>query len=365
MRRAVQIILTFALLVGLPLLGVSLAGKPIGQFLEFPPTTRYVEQAAFSWTAFVALFLFVASVIIPFLVVILDAPRVPRVYLLQQRPFPWWGWLGLVWLGLAWALAWTRLPWFETMQSHTFTPLWLGYIVVVNALTFQRTGHCLLRDRTGYFLALFPVSAVFWWFFEYLNRFVQNWYYVGASEFSALEYVVYATLPFSTVLPAVLSTIECLESVPSLDRAFRDLWPVDTRYPRALGWGGLLVSSASLTAIGIWPNYLFSLVWISPFLIMTSLQAVFGEETVLSKLKEGDWRPVWIPALAGLICGFFWEMWNSHSLAQWEYAVPYVHRFQLFEMPLLGYAGYLPFGLECVVFAGLVLGNGPRRTQSA
>jgi hypothetical protein len=29
--------------------------------------------------------------------------------------------------------------------------------------------------------------------------------------------------------------------------------------------------------------------------------------------------------------------------------VPFVHRFQIFEMPLLGYAGYLPFGLECLI----------------
>jgi hypothetical protein len=51
--------------------------------------------------------------------------------------------------------------------------------------------------------------------------------------------------------------------------------------------------------------------------------------------------------LAAVICGFFWEMWNSFSLAQWRYSIPFVHRFEIFAMPLLGYAGYLPFGLEC------------------
>ncbi len=354
MKRAVKICVSIILLGGLPLLGVFLAGEPLDRYLEFPPTTRYVDHAAFSWTAFVGVFFFVASVTIPFLVVILEAPKLPRVYLVQMRSFPWWGWLGITWLGLAWVLAWSRLPWVGVLQPHTFTPLWLGYIVVVNAVTFQRTSHCLLRDRTGYFLALFPLSALFWWFFEYLNRFVQNWYYIGVTEFSALEYFLYATLPFSTVLPAVLSTIECLESFPSLDRAFRDLWMIELKHAAALGWACLLLSCASLTAIAIWPNVLFPLVWISPFLIIISLQAVLGEETILSGLTRGDWRPVWLPALAGLTCGFFWELWNSHSLAHWEYAVPYVHRFQLFEMPLLGYAGYLPFGLECVVVAQLL-----------
>jgi hypothetical protein len=59
-------------------------------------------------------------------------------------------------------------------------------------------------------------------------------------------------------------------------------------------------------------------------------------------------------ALAALICGFFWEMWNFYSLAKWKYSIPFVHRFEIFEMPLLGYAGYLPFGLECMVIADLI-----------
>jgi len=31
----------------------------------------------------------------------------------------------------------------------------------------------------------------------------------------------------------------------------------------------------------------------------------------------------------------------------------YVQRFEIFEMPLLGYLGYLPFGLQCCVVADL------------
>ncbi|MCX5879514.1 MAG: hypothetical protein NTY44_10440 [Deltaproteobacteria bacterium] len=59
--------------------------------------------------------------------------------------------------------------------------------------------------------------------------------------------------------------------------------------------------------------------------------------------------------LAALLCGLFWEMWNFYSLAKWVYHVPFVQRFHLFEMPLLGYAGYLPFGMECLVVAEMVL----------
>ena len=60
-------------------------------------------------------------------------------------------------------------------------------------------------------------------------------------------------------------------------------------------------------------------------------------------------------ALAALICGWFWELWNVRSLAHWEYSIPFVDRFHLFDMPILGYAGYLPFGLECLAVADLFL----------
>jgi hypothetical protein len=47
-------------------------------------------------------------------------------------------------------------------------------------------------------------------------------------------------------------------------------------------------------------------------------------------------------------------MWNYWSLAKWEYRIPFVHRFLVFEMPILGYAGYLPFGLECALIGNMV-----------
>jgi hypothetical protein len=59
-------------------------------------------------------------------------------------------------------------------------------------------------------------------------------------------------------------------------------------------------------------------------------------------------------------------MWNFHSLARWEYAIPFVHRFPVFEMPVLGYAGYLPFGLECAAVGRLLseLTPGPASAES-
>ena len=274
---------------------------------------------------------------------------------LTSHAFPWWGWLGAALTALSWALAWNRFTWFEPLQPFTFTPLWLGYILLINALTFCRTGGCVMLDRPRYFLWLFPLSSGFWWFFEYLNRFVQNWYYIGAQEFTPLKYFLNATLPFSTVLPAVFGTTELLASYLLINAWLEQFRPILSTNMKIVGWGIFLLSSAGLTGIGIWPSYLFPLVWVAPLLLITSLQAVAGEETIFSVMGRGDWESLWVPALAAVVCGFFWEMWNYKSLPHWEYAVPFVHRFQIFEMPFLGYAGYLPFGLECMAVTQLFL----------
>jgi hypothetical protein len=47
-------------------------------------------------------------------------------------------------------------------------------------------------------------------------------------------------------------------------------------------------------------------------------------------------------------------MWNYKSLARWVYIVPFVQRFHIFEMPILGYSGYLTFGIECAVITGIL-----------
>ena len=59
-----------------------------------------------------------------------------------------------------------------------------------------------------------------------------------------------------------------------------------------------------------------------------------------------------------------WELWNFGSAAKWHYAIPYVERFRLFEMPLLGYVGYLPFGVLCVLVADVAASGmrGQRRS---
>lgn len=353
-RDVTAAVFFFVALVAFPLAGVVLDGQQLSRYLEFPPVTRYVEHAGFSWPVFGVVAGIIVAVVLTFDVRVFRQRQKEKALRGSARRFPWWGWLGVLTGSVAWVLAWSRFSWFAPLQRFTFSPLWFSYIVVVNALTWRRTGHCMLKDRPRFFLLLFPVSAAFWWAFEYLNRFVQNWYYVGAAGLTAWQYFLFATLPFSTVLPAVLGTFELLRSVPRAGAGLESFLPVSIGKPRTAAVAVLAASCLGMAGIGVWPDILFPLLWVSPLFVLTALQVLRGRTTVFSRITRGDWRYVYLAAMAALICGGFWEMWNACSFAQWRYAIPYVGRFRIFEMPVLGYAGYLPFGLECAVVGDLL-----------
>jgi hypothetical protein len=327
------------------------------KYLEFPPKTLYVEHAPFSLPVLLGLGLLTLLILLPFCCRAAGAfiTAKSNAAVINHAPsFPWWGYVGLLAGGMSWLLAWTRFTWFSGLQLHTFVPLWLSYILVMSALTHRRKGNCLMTRQPCAFLSLFLVSAVFWWFFEYLNRFVQNWYYVEVSRFSPLEYFMLASVSFSTVLPAVLSTREYLLTFPFFEKAFGSYIRLNPKSARSLAFVSFILFGIGLACIGLLPNVLFPLLWVSPLVIVVSLQTMMNERHILSDLSRGRWTIIVASAVSALICGFFWEMWNYFSMAKWVYSIPYVQTFHLFEMPLLGYAGYLPFGLECAVIGDMI-----------
>lgn len=346
-RAIAALVLACAGIWSAPLAGLALAGRPVSPYLGFPPRTEQVVPPPFDWGVFVAFAIPVLGAIALYAAALARAkPAAPA------RPaarFPWWGWLGLALAAASWGAAWSDPLQAPVLRARVFTLLWLGYVLTTNALAFRRNGTSLLTHRTRLLLALFPVSAAFWWLFEHLNQFVHNWYYSGAGSGDGWDYFLRATLPFSTVLPAVASTWAWLSRLPRV----ASLSLPALRGPAFLPWISLAAGLAALAAIGVEPDLLFPMLWLAPLLVVAGLAQSLAGETVFTPIARGDWRPVLQSALAALVCGFFWELWNAGSTGKWHYSVPYVQRFPLFEMPLLGYAGYLPFGVECALVIDL------------
>jgi hypothetical protein len=348
-----------ALILGLPLLGLLLAGYSLPPNLTIFPIPTEPGELSISWLACGMLALLIASTLTPAICRFFKFPVITRRQSFHPWPFPWWGWMALLWVAGSWTLAWTRFSWFEPWQPHTFPLLWVGYILALNALTYKRTGQCMMTHRPRLLCQLLLLSAGFWWAFEYLNQFVNNWHYVNLPDTSHFEYVLFTTIAFSTVLPAVLSTYEWLSTFPRLTVPFENWHSLPGMIVQPTGWVFFSVSSMGLGLIGIWPTLLFPLLWLCPLFLLLGIQFIRKEKTCFHGLVQGDWRPVFLSALAALLCGFWWELWNANSLVHWEYTLPYVHAFKIFKMPILGYAGYLPFGLTCLAITEFALGYQP------
>jgi hypothetical protein len=250
------------------------------------------------------------------------------------------GWLGLALLAVCWPLNWS-LPGMRT--AYLFFPLWLGYILVADALVLGRTGTSLWARSRRDFVLLFVTSVPVWWLFEAINRRTGNWEYLGSNAFTALEYYLLCTISFSTVMPAVFETAELVRSFPWVERLAAGPRILPTP---AINLGMFLGGGAMLALTLIWPKYCYPFVWTSLVLILEPLNYWLGRRHFLQQLQHGDWGLVVSLALGAVICGFFWEMWNYYSYPKWVYHTPGAQFLHVFEMPLLGYGGYVPFALE-------------------
>ncbi len=269
-----------------------------------------------------------------------------------QRTGKWpvHGWIGLALISLFWCLNWfldgTRTHW-------GFFPLWLGYSLTVDALVFRKKGRSLFTRTPGVWIGLFGVSAPAWWLFELINLRTRNWIYLGEESFTTLEYAAFSTLSFATVMPAVFGTAEWMGTWIRIRRI--GAGPVIRKRPALLQ--GLFAAGVLMMVLVVaWPELFFPLVWGSVFAMIEPLNAKLGNRSLLDDLDRGDWRPVICLAAGCLVCGFFWEMWNLHSWPKWVYRIPYADFLHLFEMPLAGYLGYIPFSLELFALYHMVAG---------
>ncbi len=343
-------------ILGLPPLGILFSENTLFPqlFLFSIPTTPGTSSIA--WSAFGIVAALITSAAFPYLWRLHSFHLASKPLPPKLQGFPWWGWFAGFWVFCSWCLAWSRLSWFAFWQAHTFSMLWFGYIVLLNALTYQRSTRCLILNRPRFLVCLFSFSAGFWWTFEYLNQFVKNWHYVNIPETSHVAYIFCTSISFATVLPTILSTYEWLKTFPQLTEPFKHWHPIPWIIHQNMGWLFLSLGSVGLFLIGIWPNLLFPLIWLSPLFLLLGSQIILKEPTFLQGVVQGDWRSVTLSALAALVCGFWWELWNAYSFVHWEYTIPHVHAFEIFEMPLLGYSGYLPFGILCLAVTEIGLG---------
>ena len=288
--------------------------------------------------------------------VIISDDRLPvRRIPLRGKPvkrylLPYRGLLGLILICVAWPFSWAESG---TGLQYTFFPLWLGFILAVDGLVLRRTGTSLIVRSPKIMAMMFILAVPYWWMFEAINQVIQNWVYIGSNPETNLFSLIQTSLAFSVVIPAVFEVSELVGSFNFINRFARMPALVLNRQQVAIiGILGVL----SLAALLTWPKYLFPITWLSLFFIFDPINYLTGRPSITANVRHGDWRLVVAFALGALICGFFWEMWNYQATISWQYNIGFFDFARIFHMPLLGYGGYLPFGLETYAMFHFVVG---------
>jgi hypothetical protein len=254
------------------------------------------------------------------------------------RRLPAYVWAGVAVIVAGEALLLAGVP----LVKQWFTPImWTGYIVIVDALIRRRKGTSLLSDHPLEFFLLAMISIGSWVVFEGFNVLLKNWSYVGLPDNLVVRYIGYAWA-FATISPAMFLTYELLDSLlPG-----RDPHPYP-RMPDGVFLGFVVFGMACLIVPLMWPStWMTPLVWMSFAFFLDPINGRLGERSFLTEFFTGHFRSMPIMFLAGLICGVFWEFWNYWADTKWHYEVPYLGHIKIFEMPVLGFLGFMPFAVE-------------------
>jgi hypothetical protein len=139
MKKIIIPVLSFFLILFLPISGAVISGFDSGVYLSFPPVTGYVKHAPFSWIAFAVITgLIITSVSPPVIHIIRSG--IQRGGIRKNFKLPWWGYVCVCTGLVSWLIAWTRLPVLHDLHRLSFLPLWISYFVVINALCIRRSG---------------------------------------------------------------------------------------------------------------------------------------------------------------------------------------------------------------------------------
>ncbi len=228
--------------------------------------------------------------------------------------------------------------------------VWYGYILLIDSFVYKKNKSSLITKYPKEFIFLCLLSIPFWMIFELYNVYTMSWIYIN--------YIWYLHLfDFTTIMPAILETFSLL-NVYKIGERFdvkKHIKNSNKDKKKLIIYVLILIGIlASLFPI-INPEIGLPFIWIGLFLLLDPLNYIIKRPSILQKVSIGKKSIMLRIWLSGIIMGFFWEFWNYQAYPKWYYTLPlfYMPQFKLFEMPLTGYLGYLPFAAEVFLFFAL------------
>ncbi len=185
-----------------------------------------------------------------------------------------------------------------------------------------------------------------------------DWTYVGGLPLSLpLRWAAYGWA-FATIWPGIFLTADLIESFGWWDAPARPIVfsPATQKAFVTIGAVLLLMPVIVPRSIGV---FLFGAVWVGFIFLLDPINLRLGLPSFEADLASGRLGRFFSFLVSGFVCGLLWEFWNFWAAAKWNYIFPIMQKEKIFEMPVLGYLGFLPFALECFVmyyFAAWLLG---------
>lgn len=221
---------------------------------------------------------------------------------------------------------------------------WWSFILIMDSLNFRRTKKSPLSESTKLFLFTAFISVFVWLIFELFNLRLRNWAYHDLPP-SLWERWLGYFVAFASVIPAIKEIAFFIRSFFKGKEFSLFKIRVSPFLLRALFILGVFSIFLSLS----WPRIFFPFVWLCFIFLLEPLNYRLKNRTFLKEVEEEKWSLVLSWILAGLLAGILWEFWNFWATSHWQYSLPYLNSGRVFQMPVFGYTGFLPFALE--VFA--------------
>ncbi len=238
------------------------------------------------------------------------------------------------------------------------TPLsWVGFLFALDGLSTlleaatpggDKSVGSPFRRRPKRFLLCFLVSIPIWLFFDWVNfSFINAWQYHGVPDnifHRNLDYF----FAFGAISPAMFLVAELYQKL-GLRRVRTDGLRIGV--PIQILFVCVGVASIGFPLVASDPIGSLTL-WVGVIFLLDPINHWLGAESIICDWRAGRWGRTLALSASGATCGLLWEFWNYWAAAKWTYNLPFLgmlEEYRYFEMPLVGFLGFLPFAIECWV----------------
>lgn len=234
--------------------------------------------------------------------------------------------------------------------DYNFHLTWYGFLLITDNIAFKLSGNSLFSNWRNFVFLAFS-STFFWWFYEWINLSLNNWFYPIQALYSSTEWGIFSTAAFITVLPHLVISTNLVTGFLKNDIIF-----IKSKISLSNAIIFTLLGLICLSAVITSPNLTFPLVWLVVFLVLDPINAMQGRRSLIVQILRKNYKPLIILGIAALLAGFWWETINylvpkwTYPIAAWFWDLPAPIITKYAEMPLVGFLGYIPFIYSAFAF---------------